>query len=97
LSDAKKEFFKLRKIRRIQVCEEHVIDDHPERGYTVDEVVNLVLGFGTFEDTNDPRYIGDRFYWRTKDLSENLMRLVIEFDEDEVGNLIFVVSAGERI
>ena len=96
LTKAKKLFFKLRKAERINVCEEHVIDDHPEREYTFDEVINLVKAPGRFEDTTDLLHSGSRFYWRTKDIFENLVRLVIEFEEDEEGKLILVVSAGER-
>lgn len=97
LSEAKKLFFRLRKANRIDVVEEHVVDDHPEREYTVDEVVWLVKSSGKFEDTTDPNFLGERFYWRTKDYQSKFVRLVIEFEEDEQGQLILVVSAGERI
>jgi len=84
-------------MNRIDVCTEHVIDGHPERGYTFDEVVSLVKAArGTFEDTTDIQFRGARFYWRTQDIDEHLVRLVIEFEEDDQGNLILVVSAGER-
>ncbi len=97
LTEAKKQFHALRKLNRIDVCTDHVIDDHPERGYTFDEVVSLVkMGQGTFEDTTDAQYRGVRFYWRTKDIDENSVRLVIEFEEDDQGKLILVVSAGGR-
>lgn len=97
LSEAKRTFHELRKRNRIDVCVDHVIGDHPERGYSFDEVVSLVKkAQGTFEDTNEMQYRGSRFYWRTRDIDENSVRLVIEFDEDDQGKLILVVSAGER-
>ena len=97
LTQAKRLFFKLRKEGRVDVCEKHVISDHLERGYTIHEVINLVMTvYGHFEDTSDLRYKGERFYWRTEDVFENRVRLVIEFDEDEDGQLILVVSAGDR-
>ena len=96
LADAKRLFFKLRAANRIDVCEDHVIGDHPERGYSVGEVVLLVKAPGNFHDTTDPNLTGERFYWRTRDIYENDVRLVIEFEEDQSGQLILVVSAGER-
>lgn len=97
LTDAKRVFNELRKMNRIDVCTEHVVNDHSERGYTFDEVVSLVKNVqGKLEDTTDKRFRGSRFYWRTKDLDENFVRLVIEFEEDDHGRLILVVSAGER-
>ena len=96
LSDAKRLFFGLRAENRVEVCEEHVIGAHPERAYTVDEVISLIRASGIFQDSTDPKYLGERFYWRIKDVTENDVRLVIEFDEDEDGQLILVVSAGER-
>ncbi len=96
LIDAKRLFFKLRGENRIDVSEDHVIDDYPERGYTVDEVIALVKAPGTFHDTTDPKYAGKRFYWRTKDIFENYVRLVVEFEEEDSGQLILVISAGER-
>ena len=96
LVDAKQMFFQLRSANRIDVCENHIVEDHHERGFSVDEVVSLVKSAGIFQDTTDLRYLGERFYWRTKDLWNNDVRLVIEFEEDELGKLILVVSAGER-
>ena len=96
LADAKRLFFKLRAANRIDVCEDHVIGDHPERGYSVGEVVLLVKAPGNFQDTTDPNLTGERFYWRTRDIYENDVRLVIEFEEDQSGQLRLVVSAGER-
>lgn len=97
LSEAKRLFFELRKQNRIDVCEEHVIGDHPERGYTVDEVIQLAKAPGQLQDTNDSQYKGERFYFRTKDLDEKFVRLVVEFEENDEGKLILVISAGERI
>lgn len=96
LIEAKRLFFNSRKLGRIEVCEDHVVGDHPERAYSVDEVVNLINSVGRLQDTTDPEYKGHRFYWRTKDLLGNSVRLVVEFDSDEHGMLIVVVSAGER-
>ncbi len=97
LSDAKKLFFELRKRNRIDVCIDHVVDDHPERGYSFDEVVSLLKNtHGRFQDTTDLNLRGVRFYWRTKDILGKNLRLVIEFETDEDGKLILVVSAGER-
>jgi hypothetical protein len=96
LNDAKRLFFQLRQQNRIDVAEDHVIGDHPERGYTIDEVIGLVKTTGHMEDTTDLQWKGERFYWRTKDVLQKQVRLVIEFEEDEDGELIFVVSAGER-
>ena len=96
LTEARRLFFDLRKENRIDVCEDHVINDHPEREYSVDEVINLIKGSGVFQDTTASQYKGERFYWRTKDILDNSIRLVIEFEEDEAGQLILVVSAGER-
>jgi hypothetical protein len=97
LREAKKLFFDLRELRRVDVCEEHVIVDHKERGYSLEEVVNLILArSGRFEDTTDPQFQGLRFYWRTKDSDNKSVRLVVEFDCDKDGQLILVVSAGER-
>ena len=97
LADAKRLFFELRALNRIDVCEEHVIEDHPERGYSFDEVVGLVKASGTFQDTTDRTFLGERFYWRTKDIDGNDVRLVVEFERDDVGQFILVISAGERI
>ena len=97
LTNARRLFFKLRAINRIDVCEVHVVHEHPERGYSVDEVVFLIKALGTFHDTTDSNFLGERFYWRTKDVYGNSVRLVIEFEEDESGDLIFVISAGDRI
>lgn len=97
LLEARKLFFELRSASRIEVCEEHVIGDHPERGYSIEEVVNLVSSSGKFENTNNEQYLGRRFYWRTKDVLGKKVRLVIEFEEDENGQLILVISAGERV
>ncbi|MCX6128124.1 MAG: hypothetical protein NTX25_03555 [Proteobacteria bacterium] len=97
LTDAKALFFLLRSKNRIDVAEDHVIRDHAERGYSVEEVFLLVKSkSGKFEDTTDPNFRGERFYWRTKDLSGKSLRMVIEFDKDEDGHLIIVISAGER-
>jgi hypothetical protein len=96
LTDAKRLFFELRKHDRIDVVEEHVINDHPEREYTLEEVILLIKGSGNLQDTTDPNFKGERFYWRTKDLAENKVRMVIEFEEDDEGQLILVISAGER-
>lgn|GEM_PF-2806745 len=96
LKEARRLFFKLRSENRIDVCEDHVIGGHPERGYSMDEVVSLVKGSGRLQDTTERRFVGDRFYWRTKDLQENAVRLVVEFDEDNAGQVILVISAGER-
>ena len=97
LKEAKKLFFKLRAENRIDVCEEHVIDDHPERGYTTAEVLSLVKAAGSLTDTTDTNFLGKRFYWKTNDVEANRVRLVVEFDKDENGQLILVVSAGERV
>lgn len=96
LRESKKLFFDFRKQNRIDVCETHVIGEHPERAYSIDEVKSLVKEAGTLQDTTDSQHRGERFYWRTKDLAGNKVRLVVEFEKDEIGQLILVVSAGER-
>lgn len=59
MSEAKRLFIKLRKANRIQIYEDHVISGHPERNYSIDEVLNLVRkASGKFEDTNDASYLG---------------------------------------
>lgn len=74
LKEAKALFFELRNRDRIEVCEDHVIDDHSERGYSIDEVKNLVKNStGRFQDTNEPNSKGERFYWRTKDLAGKML------------------------
>lgn len=95
LNEAKQLFFKLRAENRIDVCEWHVIEDHPERGYTIDEVLSLVKAAGSIRDTTDMNFLGKRFYWRTSDVEGNRVRLVVEFDKDDHGQLILVISAGE--
>ena len=97
LLDAKRLFFQLRKLNRIDLAENHVVNHHRERGYSVGEVLNLVKALGTFHNTNDQQFLGTRFYWRTKDIVGKKVRLVIEFENDEEGHLILVVSAGERL
>jgi hypothetical protein len=96
LTDARRLFFELRAKNRIDVCEDHVIGDHPERGYSLDEVVRLVKTSGIFQDTTERTFLGERFYWRTKDIDGYDVRLVVEFENDETGQLILVISAGER-
>lgn len=97
LTEARALFFKLRDENRIDIAEEHVIWEHAERGYSVDEIIMLIRSkSGRFADTDNMRYKGSRFYWWTNDLSGKSLRMVIEFDEDEEGQLIVVVSAGER-
>lgn len=97
LAEAKLLFFSLREINRIEVCEEHVLYEHSDRNYSFDEILNLVKNpFDQFQDTTDKNFRGNRFYWRTKDVNEKRVRLVIEFARDEKGQLILVVSAGER-
>lgn len=96
LTEAKRLFFKLRAQNQIDICEEHITGDHPEREYTFDEVVSLVKAPGVLQDTNDPVFSGERFYWRTKDVLERNIRLIVEFEQDENGQLILVISAGER-
>ncbi len=96
LTEAKRLFFKLRTENRIEVCEEHVLLDHPEREWSVAEVFSLVKGPGRFQDTRDLNFIGERFYWRTKDVLGNAVRLVTQFEEDDRGQLILVISVGER-
>ena len=90
-------FFELRKLNRIDVCEEHIVGDHPERGYSFGEVLGLVKGQGVLQDTKDLQYRGERFYWRTNDIVGKRVRLVIQFERDEDGELILVISAGERV
>ena len=84
LTDAKTLFFDLRNRNRIEVCIDHIIGDHPERGYSFDEVVNLIKSAGYLQDTHDRKYLGVRFYWRTKDVLEHKVRLVIEFESDNL-------------
>ena len=78
------------------MCDGHVINDYPERGYTIAEVLSLVKAAGSLSDTTDTKFLGERFYWKTRDVEGHRVRLVVEFDKDENGHLILVVSAGER-
>lgn len=84
---------------RILIPDEgHIFDDYPERGHSMAEVIKLICNkSGILEDTTINEYRGSRFYRRTEDSSNLRIRFVIEFDEDEQGKLILVISAGERI
>jgi hypothetical protein len=70
--------------------------EHSHRNYTYEEILNLVKSIGILQNSNSAKYLGHRFYWRTKDISNHNVRLVITFEEDEGGQLILVISAGER-
>ncbi len=97
LTDARKLFNELRKNGRVAIAEEHVLKEHKSRGYSVTEILSLIcVKDGVLQDTTSRQYLGVRFYWRTQDLLDHDVRFVIEFEEDEEGKLILVVSAGER-
>ncbi len=68
LTDARKLFDKLRENGRVTIAEEHVLNEHKSRGYSVSEIITLVCNKnGVLQDTNNREYLGIRFYWRTHD------------------------------
>lgn len=98
LTEAKKIFHRIRKDKSRIFVTEHAYDDYPERAFTEQEVVKLLMNIkGSVEDTTDSRFRGERFYWRTKDLRERDVRIVFEIDEDESGNLVVAISAWREV
>lgn len=98
LNEAKKVFHAIRRDENRVFVDEHAYADYPDRKFTEQEVIKLISNTkGQFQDTDDSDYLGKRFFWRTKDLSNRWIRIVLELDKDEEGNFILAISAWRHL
>ena len=95
LRDAKNLFDTLRKEAGRIVVTGHVLHDHPERGFTRDVVLALVMGRGRLVDNKMPSAAVDSFMWHCKDEAERPCELVVKFEalNGNPNELVLVISA----
>lgn len=92
LTDARKKFDQLRRTRGRILVRKHAWKDWPKRKFTVGEIVELVMGDGHLKMNHVDRPTTP-FVWHCKDQDEEPCTLAVDFQEDESGDLIVVVSA----
>jgi hypothetical protein len=96
LDDARTKLQELSNSGAIEVSP-HALKDYPERGYSLEEVAQMVKRGGGLKDTKDYQFKGERFLMNCKDNQGRMARFVITFDFDEsTYEYVMVVSAGER-
>ncbi len=106
LSDKKKLFFQIRAQCEI-IVKSHAFRDHPDRGFSKLELVNLVrLKTGRVAENKSPEAIEESFLFFVKDDLNRECKLVllieeVEIFDDETGTLrketIIVCSAFRKI
>ncbi len=95
LRDAKILFDKLRADAGRIFLTGHILRDHPERGFTRDVVLALVMGRGRLVDNKMPSAVAESFMWLCKDAADRPCELVVKFEalQGKPNELVLVISA----
>ena len=98
LTEARRRFDKTRGTARVLVSD-HAWRDHPERGFTVPEIVSLIRHApGQLRDNQAPSAQAGSFLFRCKDKADRPCELIVKFETDmKTGEVIVVVSAYRRV
>jgi len=99
LRDAKTLFNKLRQDADRIFLTGHVLRDHPERGFTRDAVLALVMGSGRLIDNKMPSAAMDSFMWLCKDEAERPCELVVKLEalNGNPNEMVLVISAYREV
>ena len=99
LTDARAKFNLLRTDKRRILISSHVREDHPERGFTVNEVQDLIsVGQGRLEDNNKmPTSQLGSFLFHCLDEDERRCEIGIRFEKTGPDEYILVIHAFRRI
>ncbi len=96
LTVARKLFDTLRSSGRIAV-KRHAYADYPKRRFTKQEVVWLAKGDGYLKENHVDNPAPGSFVWHCKDDQDHSCELCVQLREDDVGQLIMVISAFRRV
>lgn len=84
LADSRRLFFKVRSKSRI-IVKKHAFIDYPERGFTKQEILNLVKqGKGNFRENDSSEAIDGSFLFFPVDDEERECKLVVLIEEVEI-------------
>lgn len=84
LSEKKRLFFQIRTKCEI-IVKKHAFEDYPERGFSKNELVNLVRSrVGRVTENTSPDAIADSFLFFVKDDLDRECKLVILIEEVEI-------------
>lgn len=94
-AEARRLFFQIRKDRkRVELNYYHIFVHHSERKWTKMEILHLICEKqGSFEENNQPSAWEDSWLWKVVDDEEQLCTFPLRIEEDENGNIIFVITA----
>ena len=94
-AEARRLFFQVRKDRkRVQLNVKHIFCDHPERKWSRLEIIHLICEKqGSFEENKQPSAWDDSWLWKVVDDDGHDCIFPLRIEEDENGNIIFVITA----